>query len=63
MDLEGIVAKLKHSPYIVKERSRDWVKIKNPEYSQSAGRTNCSNENEKNTLFSIGLYFTFVSGR
>ena len=38
MDLEGIVAKLKQSPYVVKERSRDWVKIKNPGYSQADGR-------------------------
>jgi ATP-dependent DNA ligase len=30
LDLEGIVAKLKQSP--------NWVKIKNPNYSQSEGR-------------------------
>jgi bifunctional non-homologous end joining protein LigD len=39
MDLEGIVGKRKHSPYKATEKpSRDWVKVKNPRYSQAEGR-------------------------
>ena len=39
MDLEGIVAKRKDSRYRVTEQpSRDWIKIKNPAYSQAEGR-------------------------
>src|SRR5688572_28413383 len=38
LDLEGIVAKAKRSPYVVKERSRDWLKIKKPNYSHAVGR-------------------------
>jgi bifunctional non-homologous end joining protein LigD len=35
-DLEGIVAKRKYDPYI--EGSAQWLKIRNPAYSQWAGR-------------------------
>jgi ATP-dependent DNA ligase len=39
LDLEGIVAKRKESRYRVTEQpSRDWIKIKNPVYSQAEGR-------------------------
>jgi ATP-dependent DNA ligase len=39
IDLEGIVAKRKDSLYRVTEKpSPDWVKIKNPRYSQAEGR-------------------------
>src|SRR5215472_12422437 len=39
MDLEGIVAKRKHSQYRPTEKpSPYWVKIKNPKYSQAEGR-------------------------
>ena len=34
-DLEGIVAKQKDAPY---SESVRWVKIKNPRYSEAAGR-------------------------
>ena len=37
MDLEGIVAKRKDSPYS-DTRSNRWIKVKNPSYSQSEGR-------------------------
>jgi ATP-dependent DNA ligase len=38
MDLEGIVAKRKDSPYKVTEKpSRYWIKLKNSRYSQSGG--------------------------
>jgi DNA ligase 1 len=37
MDLEGIVAKRKDSRY-VGTRSRSWLKVKNPTYSQAEGR-------------------------
>ena len=37
LDLEGIVAKRKASRYIG-TRTRSWLKIKNPQYSQAAGR-------------------------
>jgi bifunctional non-homologous end joining protein LigD len=39
LDLEGIVAKRKHSQYRPTEKpSPHWVKIKNPKYSQAEGR-------------------------
>ena len=39
MDLEGVVAKRKDSPYKVTEKpSRHWIKVKNPAYSQLKGR-------------------------
>ena len=39
LDLEGIVAKRKHSQYRATEKpSPHWVKIKNPTYSQAEGR-------------------------
>ena len=39
MDLEGIVAKRKDSPYKVTEKpSRYWIKVKNARYSQAEGR-------------------------
>jgi bifunctional non-homologous end joining protein LigD len=39
LDLEGIVAKRKHSQYRPTEKpSPHWVKIKNPRYSQAEGR-------------------------
>jgi len=38
IDLEGIVAKKKDEPYHAGQRHAAWVKIKNPQYSQSRGR-------------------------
>jgi bifunctional non-homologous end joining protein LigD len=38
MDLEGIVAKLKHAPYVADQRRSTWIKIKNPQYTQAEGR-------------------------
>ena len=38
MDLEGIVAKHKASPYSNRLSSNSWIKIKNPDYSQKEGR-------------------------
>jgi ATP-dependent DNA ligase len=39
MDLEGIVCNRKDSPYKVTEKpSRNWIKVKNPRYSQLEGR-------------------------
>jgi len=37
-DLEGIVAKQKHSPYVTEREQSTWFKIRNPEYSQWGGR-------------------------
>jgi bifunctional non-homologous end joining protein LigD len=37
-DLEGIVAKWAHGTYQAEGRGTSWLKIKNPEYSQMAGR-------------------------
>lgn len=37
-DLEGIVAKLRHGPYVSDRDSSTWWKIKNRSYSQSEGR-------------------------
>jgi len=45
LDLEGIVAKRAGSTYRVTEQpSRDWIKIKNPEYSQKEGRAELFDE-------------------
>ena len=38
LDLEGIVAKLKSGPYVSDRESSTWLKIRNPRYSQWAGR-------------------------
>ncbi len=37
-DLEGIVAKHRHSRYIVEDGNPTWMKIRNPRYSQMVGR-------------------------
>ena len=37
-DLEGIVAKQKYSPYVTEREQSTWFKIRNPRYSQWAGR-------------------------
>jgi bifunctional non-homologous end joining protein LigD len=37
MDLEGLVAKWRHGPYLQDGRT-SWAKIKNPNYSQAEGR-------------------------
>jgi bifunctional non-homologous end joining protein LigD len=38
LDLEGIVAKHQHSPYMWEENYSPWIKIRNPQYSQWEGR-------------------------
>jgi hypothetical protein len=38
MDLEGIVAKHATAPYLSYHAISTWYKIKNPHYSQMAGR-------------------------
>ena len=38
LDLEGIVAKQKSGPYTTDREASTWFKIRNPEYSQMAGR-------------------------
>jgi ATP-dependent DNA ligase len=39
LDLEGVVVKRKDSPYRATQKpSPDWIKIKNPRYSQAEGR-------------------------
>lgn len=38
LDLEGIVAKPKHAPYVAEVKKSPWVKIKNTTYSQKEGR-------------------------
>jgi bifunctional non-homologous end joining protein LigD len=38
LDLEGVVAKRKNSPYLPDDLGCHWVKVKNPKYSQLAGR-------------------------
>ena len=38
MDLEGIVCKRRHSLYNAERKPVDWIKIKNPTYSQAEGR-------------------------
>jgi bifunctional non-homologous end joining protein LigD len=37
MDLEGIVAKQKHAPYVMEREQSTWFKIRNPNYSQIIG--------------------------
>ena len=41
-DLEGIVAKWAHGLYLCDGRTTNWVKVKNPAYSQIVGLMNCS---------------------
>ncbi len=38
LDLEGVVAKPKQSPYRKLGGKPVWVKVKNPDYSQAPGR-------------------------
>jgi bifunctional non-homologous end joining protein LigD len=38
LDLEGVVAKYEHAPYVTGREQSTWYKIKNPNYSQWAGR-------------------------
>jgi bifunctional non-homologous end joining protein LigD len=38
LDLEGIVAKQKHAPYVMEREHSTWFKIRNPNYSQIIGR-------------------------
>jgi bifunctional non-homologous end joining protein LigD len=38
LDLEGIVAKHKHAPYVTEREHSTWFKIRNRGYSQMAGR-------------------------
>jgi bifunctional non-homologous end joining protein LigD len=38
LDLEGVVAKLKHGQYVEEREYSTWLKIKNREYSQAVGR-------------------------
>jgi len=38
LDLEGIVAKHRHSPYMWEEQYLHWIKVRNPSYSQWEGR-------------------------
>ena len=38
LDLEGIVAKHKHVPYVTKREHSTWFKIRNRGYSQIVGR-------------------------
>jgi len=38
LDLEGIVAKKKFAPHVTDREQSGWFKIRNPHYSQSAGR-------------------------
>lgn len=44
MDVEGIVAKPKISPYRTVRGKTTWFKIKNPEYSQAEGRRELFNQ-------------------
>ena len=45
LDLEGVVAKRASSKYrITDQPSRDWIKIKNPTYSQKEGRAELFDE-------------------
>lgn len=48
-DLEGIVAKHEHSPYISARERSSWFKIKNPEYSQIVGRSDHFERMERGT--------------
>lgn len=45
-DLEGIVGKPKRGPYFTDGERTNWLKIKNPTYSQMAGRSELFEPNE-----------------
>ena len=38
LDLEGMVAKNRHAPYVTEREQSTWYKIRNREYSQMVGR-------------------------
>ncbi len=38
LDLEGVVAKNRHAPYVTERDQSTWFKIRNREYSQMVGR-------------------------
>ncbi len=44
LDLEGVVAKPKQSPYRELDGKPLWVKVKNPGYSQAEGRRELFNQ-------------------
>ncbi len=44
MDVERIVAKQKHAPYLSDARRSTWTKIKNLRYTQAEGCTNLSTQ-------------------
>jgi len=44
LDLEGIVAKPKISPYREVKGQTTWIKVKNPDYSQAEGRQELFNK-------------------
>ena len=44
LDLEGIVAKPKQSPYRRLDGKPLWIKVKNPDYSQAEGRSELFNQ-------------------
>ena len=46
-DLGGVVAKHKASPYVSGDGVTSWIKIRNANYSQIAGRDELFNRNEK----------------
>ena len=45
-DLEGVVAKHKSSPYVSGEGETSWFKVRNPNYTQTAGRDELFNRND-----------------
>jgi len=47
LDLEGIVAKPRNSPYQFTESQTHWLKIKNPDYTQAIGRDELFTRTEK----------------
>jgi bifunctional non-homologous end joining protein LigD len=54
-DLEGIVAKQKYAPYVTDREQSTWFKIRNPHYSQWAGRERLF-ERERNREPVAGWY-------
>src|SRR5262249_39649516 len=56
LDLEGIVAKQKHAPYVTEREQSTWFKMRNPKYSTNGqDRKNCSNRSGAESQWRAGI--------
>ncbi len=55
LDLEGIVAKQKSTPYVTERDHSTWFKILNREYSQMQGREELFERDRRRNLYRDGI--------